>query len=319
MIEQPRPTAPGQPLVGERQVRRRAARSIGQRLRSGQGRMVLTVVVPALLYYLVFRYYPVLQTLVLSLTDARLLRDDYRFVGLDNFALLFADPVFRKIIWNTTYYAIATTIITTVLALALAFLFEPIQRWGGLFRLLYFLPMATSSIAIATMWKWLYQPRFGLFNQVLGVFGVRPVPWLNAPTWAMTSLIIMAVWGGVGYSMLIMYAGLKNIPNEYVEAASIDGASTMQIIWRIKLPLMIRVITFSLITGIIGGFQVFQQVYLLTRGGPLDATNVIALRIYEDAFRHLQIGLAATSAIVLFVIVSLLTLVQFKLQRSGWE
>jgi multiple sugar transport system permease protein len=320
MIEQRRPgPAPTQPVTEPRPVARTTPLQKALRLHTGQRRLVLTVVLPTLLFYAAFRYYPVLQTLVLSLTDARLLRRDYTFVGLDNFARLFGDPVFRKIIWNTTYYAIATTMITTALALCLAFLFEPIRRGGGLLRLIYFLPMATSTIAIATMWKWLYQPRFGLLNQVLGMFGVTPVPWLNSPAWAMPSLILMSVWGGVGYSMLIMYAGLKHIPHEYVEAARIDGASTLQITRLIKLPLMIRVITFSLVTGLIGSFQVFQQVYLMTGGGPLNATNVIALRIYEDAFRHLQIGLAATSAIVLFLIVSLLTLLQFRLQRAGWE
>jgi multiple sugar transport system permease protein len=284
-----------------------------------QRRLVWTIVLPAIIYYLLLRYYPVLQTLVLSLTDARLLSPTYTFVGVNNFARLLSDPDFLKVLWNTTYYALVTTTVTTVLALLLAFLFDPIRQGVGLLRLIYYLPTVTSAVAIATIWLWFYQPRFGLFNQLLGTVGIPPIPWLRSVEWAMPSLILMSVWGGVGFSALIFIAGLHGIPAAYTEAALIDGASRSQVDWHIRLPLLSRVITFVYVTGIIGSFQVFQQVYLMTRGGPLDATRVLALEIYEDAFQHLRIGQAASMAFILFLIVGGLTVIQLRLQRSDWE
>jgi len=291
----------------------------GGGLRRRERLLTLSIIVPAVLYYLLFRYYPVLQTLFLSLTDSGLIREEYEFVGFENYIEIFTDPVFVKTILNTTYYAISTTLITTVLALLLAFILNPIRYGNNFLRLLFYLPMITSGIAIATMWLWMYQPRFGLFNEVLGLFGVAPIPWLRSIQWAMPSLIIMAIWGGVGYSTIIFIAGLRGIPIEFTEAAIIDGASTVQVFWYITLPMLGRVISFVLVTGIIGSFQVFQQVYLMTRGGPLNSTRVIALSIYDQAFQRLHIGVAASMAFVLFIIVTTFTVVQMRLQRTDWE
>lgn len=296
-----------------------ARRKIAGGIRQSERRLTLFILVPALLFYFLFRYYPVLQTLALSLTNAQLLKPDFVFVGLENFQNLLADPLFVKTFWNTSYYALATTALTTILALGLAFIFEPLGRGSGLMRFIYFLPQVTSATAIATVWLWLYQPRFGLFNEVLSVFGLPAISWLVSTEWAMPSLIIMSVWGGVGFAMLILYAGIKGIPQEYAEAAIIDGASPLQVIWHVKLPLLNRVITFVLITGIIGSFQVFQQVLLMTNGGPLDATQVMSLQIYQTAFHSLRIGVAASMAFVLFIVVAVLTIAQLRLQRTDWE
>lgn len=287
--------------------------------RRNQQWLTLSVVIPAILFYVIFRYYPVVQTMFLSLTDAQLVNPNVHFVGGQNFVNLFNNATFRAALWNTTYYAFATTICTTIIGLALAFLFEPIERGSGLLRVIYFLPQVTSVIAIATIWLWLYQPRFGLFNQVLAFFGIPPISWLTSKAWSMPSLIIMSVWAGVGFSMLIFVAGLKGIPTEFSEAGVIDGASSWQLIWHIKLPLLQRVTTFVFVTGIIGSFQVFQQVYLMTHGGPLDSTVVIALLVYNTAFQDLRFGLASATALILFVIVGLLTILQLRMQKSDWE
>jgi multiple sugar transport system permease protein len=284
-----------------------------------KNRLAATVIIPAIVYYLVFRYWPVVQTLFLSVTDAQLLKKDYQFVGLDNYLFIFRDPHFVKAIWNTTIYAFSTTIITIVLALILAYFLNPLPRGNNFMRMLFYLPMITSGIAIATIWLWLYQARFGLFNQVLGGFGIPPIPWLISKQWALPSLIIMAVWGGIGYDAIIFIAGIRGIPMEYNEAAKIDGASNWQTATHITLPLMSRVITFVVVTSIIGSFQVFQQVFLMTRGGPLDATRVISLSIYDYAFSRLKIGISASMAAVLFITVSILTVVQLRIQREDWE
>jgi multiple sugar transport system permease protein len=288
-------------------------------IRQGEMKLTFSILVPALIYYILLRYYPVLQTLVLSITDARLLSPTYNYVGMDNFSNLFSDPVFLQTLWNTTYYAFATTIVTTLLALIVAFLMDPIRRGVEFIRLIYFLPVVTSAIAIATIWQWLYQARFGFFNQLLSYFGLRPVPWLTSVEWAMPSLIIMSIWGSVGFSAIIFVAGLKGIPREFSEAARIDGASALQVALRIKLPLLARVISFVFLTGIVGSFQVFQQVYLMTGGGPLNATRVLALQIYQLAFNRFQLGIAAAVAVILFLVVSVLTVVQLQAQRTDWE
>jgi multiple sugar transport system permease protein len=284
-----------------------------------KNRLAATVLIPTILYYLLFRYWPVIQTLFLSVTDAQLLKKDYQLVGLDNYFFIFKDPHFVKAIWNTTIYAFITTIFTIFFALILAYFLNPLPRGNNFMRMLFYLPMITSGIAIATIWLWLYQARFGLFNQVLGGFGISPIPWLISKQWALPSLIIMAVWGGVGYDAIIFIAGIRGIPTDYNEAAKIDGASNWQIAINITLPLMSRVITFVVVTSIIGSFQVFQQVFLMTRGGPLDATRVISLSIYDYAFSRLKTGISASMAAVLFIIVSVLTVIQLRMQREDWE
>lgn len=282
-------------------------------------RMMLFILVPAIIYYLILRYYPVFQTMVLSFTDAKLLKNDYQFIGLENYKFIFTDPPFVKAIINTTTYAFATTVLTVLLALVLAFLLNPLPYGNNFMRLLFYLPMITSGIAIATIWLWLYQARFGLFNQVLGSFGVSPIPWLISKEWSLPSLIIMAIWGGVGYDAIIFIAGIRGIPTEYSEAAKIDGATNWQLAYHITLPLMSRVIVFIVVTSVIGSFQVFQQVFLMTRGGPLDSTRVISLSIYDYAFSRLRIGVSASMAFVLFIIVGVLTVIQLRLQREDWE
>lgn len=281
--------------------------------------MVLTFVVPALLSYAVFRFYPVLQTLVLSLTNAQLVKPGYQFVGLANFVEILNDPLFGKVIANTLVYSVATTALGTILALALALLINPIKRGVGALRLIYFLPSITSVVAIAAIWRWMYQPRFGLINQVLNAFGLPDVAWLTSPQWALPSLVIMSLWAGVGFSALIFVAGLKSIPDSLAEAATIDGATPRQVNWHIRLPLLSRVIGFVVITGFVGSFQAFQQAFVMTRGGPLDATRFIALHIYGTAFDRLKLGEAAAISFVLLVIVAAFTVVQLRLQRSDWE
>lgn len=291
----------------------------GGGIRKRERTLILTVVGPAVLYYLVMRYWPVLQTLILSMTNAQLVSPDYQFIGLKNFETIFSDPVFQRALMNTTYYAFVTTITGTAIALMLAFLLNPIPYGNNFLRMLFFLPQVTSTIAIATIWLWLFQTRFGLLNHLLTSIGLAPVPWLTSPKTALNSLILMALWGGVGYSAIIFIAGIRGIPKEYFEAARIDGASPIQLNFFITLPLLSRVITFVTVTGIIGSFQVFQQVFLMTRGGPLDATRTISLMIYDTAFVRWRIGESASMAFVLFLIVSVLTVLQLRLQRSDWE
>lgn len=288
-------------------------------IRRAETRFVATILVPAILFYLAFRVYPVLFALYMSLHDWKLLRTTQTFVGIQNYITLLADPLFLRVILNTFYFAIGATILGSLGALFLAILLNPIRRGSTLLRLIFFLPVMTSTIAIATIWLWLYQTRFGLLNQMLVMVGLPRVPWLISPEWAMPSIIFMSVWAGVGYTAIIFLAGLRGIPTLYYEAAAIDGATGWQRIRHITLPLLTPVIAFVVITGLIGGFNVFQQVFLMTRGGPYDSTRTIALQIYDYAFLRLFIGQAASMAFIMFALVIAMTLFQMRIQRIDWE
>jgi len=288
-------------------------------IRRAERRFIALVLGPTLLFYAVFRFYPVGYAFYMSLHDWRLLRADQVFSGLDNYRLLLADPLFHQVVRNTFYFAFGTTLLGTASALALAILLNPIRRGSTLYRLIFFLPVMTSTIASATIWLWLYQTRFGLLNHLLVMAGLPRIPWLQSATWAMPSIIIMSVWAGVGFTTIILLSGLRGIPAAYYEAAAIDGAAGWTVVRHITLPLLTPVLAFVTITGLIGGFNVFQQVFLMTRGGPYNSTRTISLHIYDYAFQRLWMGTAASMAFVMFAMVIVMTLVQMWLQRTDWE
>jgi multiple sugar transport system permease protein len=288
-------------------------------VRRAEYRFIATVLIPTVVFYGLFRLYPVAFAFYMSLHDWKLLRAQQLFIGLGNYQAILSDPLFIKVIGNTFYFAVAATLLGTVGALFLAILINPVQRGSTLLRLFYFLPVMTSTIAIATIWLWLYQTRFGLLNQFLTLAGLPRIPWLQTPEWAMPSIILMSVWAGVGFTMTIFLAGLRGIPRSFYEAAEIDGASGFQQIRYITIPLVAPVTAFVVVTGLIGGFNVFQQVFVMTRGGPLDSTRTLALHIYDYAFLRLFMGTASSMAFVMFALVIIMTVVQLRIQRTEWE
>ena len=287
--------------------------------RRAERRFVAICLIPAVAFFAIFRFYPLGYALWMSLHDWQLISPQQPFVGLQNYQDTLSDPLFNQVLGNTLYFAIAASIGLTLLSFVVALILNPIGPGSTIFQLLYFLPVMTSTIAIATIWLWIFQPRFGALNQLLGALNLPQGTWLTAPSTAMPSIILMSIWAGVGFYVIIFLAGLRGIPSMYYEAAAIDGASPFRIVWDITLPLLRPVVTFVLVTTIIGGFNVFQQVYLMTQGGPLDATRVLAPHIYETAFQDLNMGQAASMAFVLFAIVLTFTIVQLRLRRVDWE
>ena len=188
-------------------------------------------------------------------------------------------------------------------------------RFRGFFRTAYFVPFVTTLVAIAVVWRYLYHPRYGLLNYLLGLVGIGPVDWLGDPTWAMPAIILMAVWKNFGYNMLIFIAGLQSIPEELYEAAHLDGASAVQRFRHVTLPMLGPTTLFVAVITMIGYFQLFAEPYVMTRGGPLRATTSIVLLMYEEGFRWWRMGYAASIAFVLFLIILVATLVQLRLQR----
>jgi multiple sugar transport system permease protein len=272
-------------------------------------------VAPVLLLFGVFRVVPAVQTLLYSVYKVELVRGRFTFLGLENFQALLADPGFRKAAVNTLVYVAAIVPISAALGLGLAVLFNTRFRLRELFKAIYFAPMVTSTAAAAMVWWWLYNPQFGLFNVLLRLVGIPDQPWLMSSRTALVSIIIFSIWKSLGYNMIIYLAGLQAIPAQFYEAATIDGAGAPARFWRISVPLLAPTTTFLLIYNSILAFQVFDQVFVLTGGGPAGATNVVVLEVYRQAFERYNFGYAAAEATVLFVLILGVTVLQYVYSR----
>jgi multiple sugar transport system permease protein len=270
---------------------------------------------PNILGFLVFSSIPVVATFSISLLDWDLIRAP-RFVGLDNYVkLLTDDAVFRKVLFNTAYYVVGTVPAGIILSLLLALAMNANVRGIALFRVIFFIPVISASVAVAVMWRWLYNTDFGLINLILTSVGLKGVPWLSSTAWAMPAVILMAIWKTLGYNMVIFLAGLQSIPVHLHEAAAIDGANGFQRFRYITLPLLAPTTFFVLVISVISSFQVFDLAFVLTKGGPGDATNTMVMYIYNQAFQFFHMGYAASIAWVLFAIIFVITLLQHQLQK----
>jgi len=286
-----------------------------------QNRAGWTFVTPALALIGVFFFVPVLGGLALSFTDFDIYAigrpNTARFVGFDNYALVFANPLFWKALGNTLLFVFAGGPLSVLVSLVAALLVSSrLARFPGLFRSIFFMPVVTTLVAVAIVWRYLYHPQYGLLNWALGALGVHPVDWLGDPRWAMFAIILMAVWKNFGYNMLIFVAGLQSIPGEFYEAAHLDGAGAWDRFRLITLPGLAPTFLFVGVMTMLGNFQLFAEPYVLTQGGPLKSTTTVVLLMYEEGFRWWRMGLAAAIAFVLFVVMLLGTLVQMRLQRE---
>ena len=272
------------------------------------------LITPVVLGLLIFSLGPIVASLYLSLTSWDLFGSP-QFVGLTNYRKLLKDDLFYKSLGNTAYYAALTVPVGTVLALTLAMIMNQKIRGINLFRTIFFLPSVCSQVAIAVIWVWVYAPEFGLFDIILRSMGIPSPHWLSSTKWAMPSVAIMAIWQGLGYNMVIFLAGLQGISQEYYEAAAIDGAGRWQLFRYITLPLLSPVTFFVIIMYIIGAFQVFASVFIMTMGGPYNATLTIAYYLYRNGFEWFKMGYASALAYVLFFIIVSVTVLQFALQK----
>jgi multiple sugar transport system permease protein len=270
---------------------------------------------PNMIGFVIFTAFAVVASAAISLTSWDLLSSP-EFVGLANYVELFTDdPLFRTVLWNTFYFTIVSVPASTVLALILALILNTGLRGVPIFRTAYFLPVITATVVVALIWRWFYNPDFGILNYVLYRLGVDVPPnWLASRKWAMPAVIILSIWKQVGYNMVIFLAGLQSIPSTLYEAAAIDGATGWQRFKHITLPLLTPTTFFVLVISIIGSLQVFDAVLVLTDGGPANATRTIVYHIWEQAFVFLEMGYAAAVAWILFFMVFLVTVLQWKLQ-----
>lgn len=272
---------------------------------------------PNLIGFLVFTFLPVIAALLLSFSDWSLITSP-KWVGVRNYVTLFTDdPTFRKVLKNTVCYTLGTVPAQAALALAVAVALN--QRLPGEvgFRTAFFLPTISSTVAIALVWRWIFNADFGVLNMILYMLGVtNPPNWLTSTTWALPALMIVSVWQGIGFNMVIFLAGLQGIPQQLYEAARIDGAGSWSQFRYITLPLLSPTMFFVLVMTTISSFQVFDLAAIMTEGGPANATNTIVYYIYRCGFQFFKMGYAAAVAWVLFVIIFTVTLLQFRFQKS---
>lgn len=270
---------------------------------------------PNLLGFLVMTAIPVVASFVLSLYDWKLL-DKPVLVGLANFKELFTDSLFWKSTANTAVFVFAKVPFSMAIALFLAVILNRKLAGRNIFRTIMFIPVICSSVSVALIWQPLFEQSSGLLNSILGFFGAAPVPWLSSTKYAMTSVIMVAVWKEIGYIMVIFLAGLQGISRTYYEAARVDGANVFQEFFRITVPLISPTTFFVLVTSIIGAFQVFDMTSVLTQGGPGNATNTLVMYIFQSAFRNFRMGYASAMALALFLIILALTLVQNRSSKN---
>lgn len=268
---------------------------------------------PWIVGFLCFTLGPLIASIFISLSKWDIFSDP-QFIGFENYTTMFSDPLFRKSLWNTFYYSIFSIPLGMAGGLSLALLLNQKVKGLPIFRTLFYLPSVTSGVAVALLWKWIFNPEFGIANAILNWFGLPSLQWLASPKWAMPALIIMSLWG-VGGGMLIYLAGLQGIPKQLYEAAELDGAGTWSCFINITLPMLSPTLFFQLITGIIGSFQVFTQAFVMTNGGPVNATLFYVLYLYRNAFQWWKMGYASALAWFLFIVILILTLLQFRLSK----
>lgn len=262
-----------------------------------------------------FIIYPVFYSLGVSFTDWDLI-NPMKFIGLRNYQTLLADPKFWNSLKNTFLFILGYLPSVMILGLAVALLLNGKLRLKPFFRGVYFLPVVTSWVAVSLVWKWLFNPKFGLINYFLSLVGVHGPNWLNDPKVAMLAIIITSVWKDIGFIMVLYLGGLQNISPSLYEAANIDGADKWHQFWRITLPMLKPTTFFVSMISLINSFQVFDQVNIMTEGGPGDATTVLVQNIYNSAFKYSEMGYAAAMSWILFLIILVVSLVQMWGERK---
>lgn len=268
---------------------------------------------PSILLFSVFLFYPLGRTIFLSffLTDNR--GDPTVFVGLENYLEIFKSAIFLQSLKSTFLFALYTVPGTIIVSLFLAILANEKLRGIGVFRTVFSSSMGISVAAASVFWMFLFHPTIGWLNRIVKTFGLEPIGWLTDPNWALFSVSISTIWMNVGFTFLILLGGLQSIDSYLYESADIDGAGYFYKLRRITIPMLSPTLFFVLTVTLINAFQTFGQVDMLTRGGPQNETNLIVYSIYQEAFMNYQYGTASAQAIILFVIILVLTIIQFKL------
>lgn len=271
---------------------------------------------PAMIPLTLFWFYPMLNSFYISLTDWDYISPTYEYVWLDNYTNLIQDPVFHDVLWNTLYFTIGTVIPTIVGGLLLALLVLKNQHGMGFFRTILFSPWVTPTVAVAIVWSWIFEPENGIANWVLSFFGMQGLEWTSSSTWAMPAVIIVTVWKGLGWTMIFYLNALRKVPTDIFEAASIDGAGSVKKFLKITIPLVSPTTFFLTIISTVQALEAYDQIQVMTQGGPAGSTRTLLYLYYQSAFEEFNMGKATAIATVIILITSILSIIQFGLARK---
>lgn len=271
---------------------------------------------PTLIIFLTFILFPVIFSFYLSFHEWNMFNNEATFVGLQNYKKMFESEEFWSVLKNTAFFTFGTVPLNMILSLLIAISLNKHIKGKKFLRTAFFAPVIISPVAAAVIWRWIYDPNFGLLNYGISLFGVDSINWLNDETAAMFALIIMGVWKTFGINMVLFSAGLQGIPESYYEAADIDGAGKLSKFWHITIPMLAPTTFFIMIMSMISSFQVFDLVYVLTSGGPLGSTKVFVFFVYEYAFKFFEMGYASAAAYILFILLIALTMVQVRYMKK---
>lgn len=279
--------------------------------------MIILAMGGLILFNIIFFIVPLVWGIAGSFYDWNPLTNENNFIGLSNYEEAFLSPIFKESLLNTVVFTVVTVALRTSLGLLFAVMINATTKGKQVIRSMYFLPVIMPLVAVAIVWKWLYHPRIGLLNMILAMFGIVGPNWLADPNLAMGSVIIMSVWKDVGYAIIIFMAAILNVDKSVYEASDIDGATKSQQFFKITIPLVKPTIIFIVITSLISYFQSFIQIMIMTQGGPNNKTNVISYLIFSEAFRNYRFGYASAISVILFVIIMIVTFIQFKVMGEG--
>jgi multiple sugar transport system permease protein len=291
-------------------------RCVIKRLNRSDSRVILLFMLPALIPLVVFWIYPVLETVRISYTDWDYMSPKYNFVGLGNYLSLLMEPDFYHVILNTLYFCAGTAILALSSGLLLALFLFKLGKSEGIFRSVLFLPWITPGIAVSIVWVWVFNPETGLANFLLSLVGLSKLPWTESSVWAMPAIIIMSVWKSTGYNMIFFLSAMYKVPEQLYEAADIDGASSLSKLWHITLPSISPTTFFLIIVDLIECMQAFDQIFILTQGGPAGSTRTILYYYYQLAFTQYNMGQATATAVFLVLITASLATLNFIISRK---
>lgn len=293
----------------------RAVRPRMSRRARSDTRMFLLFVAPNFLLLAVFVFWPVLYSLYLSFFKWNMVAKTKPFIGFDNYVAMVQDPVFWLVLRNTFVLALGVVAVKLSISLLLSVVANQRLRGRTVYRAIIFSPTFTTSVAVAMVWGWIFDPNYGLLRVFLNAAGLASPNWLGDVNWSLSAVMIVMVWAGVGYDMVYFLAGLQAIPGELYDAVRVDGASPWQTFWRLTFPLLSPITFFLLVTSIIGAMKAFDLISVMTGGGPLNSSNVYVHYLYQNAFKWFKSGYASALAMVLFGIIMVITLVQTKLSN----
>lgn len=276
------------------------------------------LVLPSMLLFALFFVVPVVHSMVLGFYRWNIV-DEPEYVGTEHYRDLFADEVFAEVVWNTAKYSVATVFGTLLLGLVLAVLVNRRGRFYVAVQACIFTSYIVSWVGVSLLWVWLLDGQYGLVNYILSPLGIDKVDWLGDPDVALWALVGVTIWKTLGYDMIIYLAGLQAIPDDQYEAAALDGAGPWQQFWYVTLPQLAPTTLFLLITSIIFTFQGFDVVRIMTQGGPVHATSIYVFWLWEQAFRYFHVGRASAAVTLFFLAILVITVVQFRLYKSGRE